>query len=274
MPEERNPQRAQMADESMVRNLAFQARAIWPQEERLFRRYDLPGGARILDVGCGSGEIASRLAEAFPASEVRGVDVLEEHVALARERYARLAPRLSFAQGDAFALAFPDASFDLVVCRHVLQAVPHTERVVAEMRRVARAGGWLHLILEDYGLVHAFPASEGLRAFWSRVPGEFARAIGVDNFVGRRGFDLLRRAGLEAIAHEDVVVDTLRVERDVFAGIIRAWKDGYTDVLATHTGLRADEVRARFEEMLRLIADPAGYVVWRVPVWSGRVPRR
>lgn len=271
MPHDRNPQRDQMADESMVRNLAFQARAIWPQEAPLFRRYALPAAPRVLDVGCGSGEISSRLAEAMPAATVVGVDVLESSVALARARHARLAPRLSFVQGDAYALAFPDASFDLVVCRHVLQSIPEPERVVAELRRVARPGGWLHLLLEDYDLIQAWPASEGLARFWE-LPRTFARASRTDMHVGRRGWALLREAGLADVRHDDVVVDTVRVPREVVAGIIEAWRDGYTDVLARHAGLPAATVRGWWDEMLAVIRDPGGYFVWRVPIWSGRVP--
>ena len=257
MSPDRNPQRAQMADESMVRNLAFQARAIWPQEAPLVRRYALPPSPRILDVGCGTGEIASRLATELPDATVVGVDVLEGSIALARSRHAALAPRLSFAEGDAYALAFPDASFDLVVCRHVLQSIPHAERVVAELRRVARRGGWLHLVLEDYGLLHASPASAALEAFWERVP---------------RAFALLRGAGLAEIREDDVVVDTLRVPRDVVAGIVEAWRDGYADAVARHAGIPLDAVRAAFDETLSVIRDPGGYFAWRVPVWSGRVP--
>jgi SAM-dependent methyltransferase len=271
MPHDRNPQRAQMADESMVRNLAFQARAIWPQEAPLFHRYALPEAARVLDVGCGTGEVASRLAAAMPRATLVGVDVLEGSVALARERHAALAPRLSFAQGDAYALAFPDASFDLVVCRHVLQAIPEPERAVAEMRRVARPGGWMHLLLEDYDLLQAFPASEGLARFWE-LPRAFALASRTDMHVGRRGFALLRGAGLVDVHEDDVVVDTLRVPRDVLAGIIEAWRDGYTEVLARHAGMPASKVRGGFEEMLAVIRDPGGYFVWRIPIWSGRVP--
>ncbi len=274
MDPDRNPQRAQMADESMVRNLAFQARAIWPQEAPLFRRYALPPSARILDVGCGTGEISSRLAAELPRATVVGVDVLESSVALARARHAALAPRLSFAQGDAYALAFPDASFDLVVCRHVLQSIPHAERVVAELRRVARPGGWLHLLLEDYGLLHASPASPALDAFWERVPRAFGTALGTDNHVGRRGFALLRAAGVVDIREDDVVVDTLRVPRDVVAGILEAWRDGYTDAIAEHAGLTPQAVRAAFEETMSVARDPGGYVVWRIPIWSGRVPER
>jgi ubiquinone/menaquinone biosynthesis C-methylase UbiE len=267
-----NPHAKQMADESMVRNLAFQARAIWPQEAPLLQRYDLPPGARVVDVGCGPGELSSRLAAAMPGATVIGVDVLESSVALARERHAALAPRLSFAQGDAYALAFPDAAFDLVVCRHVLQSIPHADRVVAELRRVARPGGWLHLILEDYGLLHASPASAALEAFWESVPRAFGGATGTDMHVGRRGFALLRGAGLVDVRHDDVIVDTLRVPRDVVAGIIEAWRDGYTAPIATHARMAPDEVRRIWEEMLTVIRDPAGYLVWRVPVWSGRVP--
>ena len=75
-----NPQARQMADESMVRNLGAQARAIWPQEMPLFRRYGLPANAQILDAGCGTGELASRLAELFPTAKVLGIDIIEAHL--------------------------------------------------------------------------------------------------------------------------------------------------------------------------------------------------
>jgi NAD(P)-dependent dehydrogenase (short-subunit alcohol dehydrogenase family) len=145
------------------------------------------------------------------------------------------------------------------------------ERAVAEMRRVLRPGGWLHLLLEDYDLLQAFPASEGLARFWE-LPRAFARASRTDMHVGRRGFALLHGAGLVDVREDDVVVDTLRVPRDVIAGIIEAWRDGYTEVLARHAGTPASKVRGWWEEMLAVIRDPGGYFVWRIPVWSGRVP--
>src|SRR5918997_3646023 len=105
MAKERNPQAEQMADESMLRTLAAQAEAIWPQEQLLFERYGKP--ARIADIGCGSGEITSRLAYRYPHAEIVGVDILESSAAYARQRHASLAPRVSFEQGDAFELHFP-----------------------------------------------------------------------------------------------------------------------------------------------------------------------
>src|SRR5437868_7050552 len=82
-----NPQGRQMADESMVRNLAAQADAIWPQEAPLFDRYTLPAQARILDAGCGTGEISRRLAERFVDAHVLGIDIIDAHLDLARSRY-------------------------------------------------------------------------------------------------------------------------------------------------------------------------------------------
>ena len=66
MSHEHNPQAAQMGDASMLRTLDFQAQAIWPQESALFARYGLTGALRILDLGCGSGEITRRLAALYP----------------------------------------------------------------------------------------------------------------------------------------------------------------------------------------------------------------
>ena len=78
---ERNPQAQQMGDESMARTLAAQAQAIWPQERALFARYGLSGALRVLDLGCGTGEITRRLADMYPQGQVIGVDILDGNAA-------------------------------------------------------------------------------------------------------------------------------------------------------------------------------------------------
>ena len=112
---DRNPQAEQMGDESMARNLGYQAEAIWPQEQRLFDRYGLSGPLHILDLGCGTGEITRRLAERYRQATLLGIDILEGNLALARRDSAAHGERIRYAQGDAFALGEADASFDLVV---------------------------------------------------------------------------------------------------------------------------------------------------------------
>jgi ubiquinone/menaquinone biosynthesis C-methylase UbiE len=267
-----NPQVKQMADESMVRNLAAQANAIWPQESELLARYGLPENARILDAGCGTGEIASRLAERFPKGMVLGVDVLDHHLELARDRYRESAPNLAFEHRSIFELGLPERSFDLTVCRHVVHSIPYPERVYAELARVTKHGGWLHLIPEDYGMLHFERGTPDPLDFWHETPVAFGRATDTDLFVGRHAYRHLRALGLQDITVDYVIVDTLRVPRETFAGILTAWRDGYTDVVAEHSRFTAEQAAAYFDAMIANIRDPERYAAWMVPVVAARVP--
>lgn len=266
------PQAREMADESMVRNLAAQAEAIWPQEEPLFRRYPLPAGARVLDVGCGTGELELRLAPLFPQASFLGIDVEEPHLDRARERCAPYGDRVRFDPGDALALSFPSGQFDLVISRHVLQVLPDAPRAVAEMARVTKPGGRLHLLAEDYGMLWYHPTPHDSDEFWQRIPQVFGRAVGCDNHIGRQMFTILTDLGLHDISADYVVVDTLRVPRETLARIWEAWRDGYTDTLAEHTGAPRAQVAEIWREMIDCVRDPRGYALWQIPIWSARKP--
>ena len=266
-----NPQAKQMADESMVRNLAAQASAIWPQEAPLFRRYSLPEAPRILDAGCGTGEAASRLADLFPDARVLGVDIIDAHLDLARSRYARLAPRLTFERQSVYEFGIEDRSFDLTVCRHVIHAIPHADRVLAELARVTRQGGYLHLIAEDYGMLHFQRGALDPRHFWHVAPESFGDATRTDLFIGRHTFGILSRMNVEAITVDYIVVDTLRVPRETFAAILEAWRDGYAEIIGALTPIMRDATQAYFAQMIANVRDPHGYAVWMVPVVSARV---
>jgi ubiquinone/menaquinone biosynthesis C-methylase UbiE len=268
-----NPQAKQMADDSMVRNLDAQAQAIWPQESALFRRYALPADPRILDAGCGTGEISSRLAELFPRARVLGVDIIDKHLDLARSRYQGLAPRLSFEHQSVFGLDAADYAFDLTVCRHVLHSIPHPDRVLAELARVTRPGGYLHLIPEDYGMIHFQRGTPDPRDFWHEVPARFGAMTETDLFIGRNTYGILAAMSLEEITVDYVVVDTVRVPRETFAAILEAWRDGYADTLGEMEPFTREWALAYFNQMISNIRDPHGYAVWMVPVVSARLPR-
>ena len=272
MSDDLNPQARQMADESMVRNLAAQAEAIWPQEVALLDRYGLPEQAEILDAGCGTGELTARLAERMPEARFTGIDIIEASLELARRRLEPVGDRARFEHRSIFDTGFGDGTFDLAVCRHVLQAVPHAERVIAELARVTRRGGRLHLLVEDYGMIHFPKRRLDPDEFWREGPQRFGAATGTDQQVGRHAAGHLAALGLADIRVDYVIVDTLRAPRETFAAIWTAWRDGYSGAIAQHTRFSEPDVVAHFDDMIATLRDPGSYAVWLVPVASAVVP--
>ncbi|MCC6150629.1 MAG: methyltransferase domain-containing protein [Planctomycetes bacterium] len=266
----RNPQAEQMADESMVRNLAAQAKAIWPQERPLFESYALKSRARILDLACGTGEITERLADLFPDAELLGLDVEPAHLERARKRCERFEKRVHFEVGDAFALKLPRASFDLTVCRHLFQAVPQPQLIIEQMKRVLKPKGRIHLIVEDYSLMLFAPTRGHCDEFFARGPLAYGKATGTDLRIGRKTPAMLFELGFSDVRCNFIVIDTLRVKRAVFAGIWKAWRDGYSDTIARHTGQTRRKVWRGWNDMIAAIENPRGYGVWLLPCVSGR----
>ena len=273
MSQDRNPQLEQMADESMLRTLTAQAECIWPGEQPLFARYALRGALQIADVGCGSGEITARLARLYPEAQVLGLDILASAVAFAAELHASLAPRVRFEQGDAFELRLGSDAYDLVVCRHLTQAVPEPKHVLAELVRICKPGGWLHVLSEDYGMLH-FPSGPlDADRLWHDGVFAYGRAMGTDARVGRHTWSYMKQLGLEELRVDYVVVDTLRAPRSTFAQILEAWRDGYVQVLGQKSRLTPTEALALFNQIIASIRDEESYAVWQVPILSGRKPR-
>jgi SAM-dependent methyltransferase len=261
-----NPQKEQMEDESMARNLAAQAEAIWPAESKLVADYGLPEGARILDAGCGTGEFTVRLLAARPDLSVTGIDILPSRIALLR---ARRVPGASFMVGDLLHLDFPEAAFDFVACRHVLQSVPEPARAVAELARVLKPGGRIHLLAEDYGMLHFHPTRHDLDGFFQANMRAFREKTGVDYETGRHAAAWLQDLGFSRIEVNYVIVDSFRTPRDLLRRLFEAWRDGYARLISEVSGRPFDETVECFEDMMAASAHPPGYAVWFVPVVTG-----
>jgi ubiquinone/menaquinone biosynthesis C-methylase UbiE len=98
---------------------------------------------RVLDVGCGTGQLAARIRRELPGTRVVGCDFSGGmlHRAQARDRVA------SWVQGDADRLPFAGGAFDAVVSTEAFHWFPDRRRALAEFRRVLRPGGRLLLAL-------------------------------------------------------------------------------------------------------------------------------
>ena len=126
----------------------------------------------------------------------------------------------------------------------------------------------MHVLAEDYGMLHMMSGPLDPDVFWRKGPVEFAERTGTDSRIGRRAWSLLRAAGLKDVRVDYVVVDTVRVPRRVFADIITAWRDGYTEALATPE-FPPSLVLRHFDEIIASLLNPDHYAVWHVPIVSG-----
>ena len=116
-------------------------------------------GVSLLDLGTGTGRAA--LALARRGARVTAVDASSEMLNVARQRAADVRLAISFKEGDAHDLEFPDRSFDKAVCLRVLMHAPDWRRCVSELCRVTA-----QRVVFDYP---ALASAAALQALWRRL---------------------------------------------------------------------------------------------------------
>jgi len=106
-------------------------------------RASLPAAeGRVLDVGCGDGQLAALADDAGIAADWTGIDLLAERIEVARSRV----PGARFVVGSADAMPFDDRSFDVSAALTLFSSLPSREleaAVAREIGRVVKPGGWL-----------------------------------------------------------------------------------------------------------------------------------
>ncbi len=155
-------------------------------------------GDRLLDLGCGIGEPAIRLAAAHDI-EIVGVSVSKRQVRRAADRAAAagLAGRLSFQFADAMDLPLPDESFDLVWALESMHHMPDRWHVLRHAARVLRPGG--RIAIGDFLLVPDDDGQDGDAARLFEASGGVLTIVGLDEYLSH-----VRAAGLIPEATEDV----------------------------------------------------------------------
>jgi len=115
------------------------AKHIETAAEEFVGRLDVKPGMQVLDVACGSGNLA--IVAAKQGADVTGVDIADNLVEAARQRAGSEGVKIRFDQGDAEALPYDDNSFDLVMTMYGAMFAPRPEVVASELIRVCRPGG-------------------------------------------------------------------------------------------------------------------------------------
>ena len=173
----------------------------------LFR---LEEGARILEIGCGTGALCRALKRWYPSAEVVGLDRDDAFIDYARERNTGE----TYRKGDATALPFADGSFDVTISNTVSEHV-EPSGFFGEQRRVLRDGGVCLLLSARRGIQHPAACVREESAFeteiWERVDADFRRAA-KENGVGAHALNEMELpAAMEKYGFRDVETHYLAI---------------------------------------------------------------
>ena len=165
--------------------------------------------SRVLDLACGTGDLAFAAAERAVRGSVRGLDASTKMIALARERAAREAPHgnVQFEVGDMSSLDTDASSVDAITAGYGLRNVPQYEVAVREIARVLKPGGVLatldfyrpeSVVWRSVFLAYLRVAGNWVGWLWHREPVVYGYiAPSIDHFVSWQRFSAtLERNGL------------------------------------------------------------------------------
>jgi ubiquinone/menaquinone biosynthesis C-methylase UbiE len=185
---------------SGARRLVFLEAVYGPASRSLLQRTGIGPAQRVLDLGCGLGEMTFWLAERVgPVGQAIGVDSSTAQLALARQRTGSVGlNQLSFRQANVHATGLPRATFDLVYARFLLSHVNRPFEALREIVGLLRPGGMFVCEDLDASATYTVPRSDAYErsislmiALADRQGGEFER--------GRSLHRLLAEAGLEVL---------------------------------------------------------------------------
>jgi SAM-dependent methyltransferase len=229
---------------------ALELRAADPQLRSMVTTYlndaALPTGARVLEVGCGTGAVTRVLATWPGVGETIGVDPSPVFVAKARELVAGLNTP-AFEKADGRALPFDGNTFDAVVFHTTLCHVPEPEVMLGEAVRVLRPGARLVVFEGDYATATlATRAGDPLDACAEAFREQFVH----DPWLVRRLPALLQAAGVEIQG----VRSYGYVEAPKPGFMLASWVDLGADALAASASIGTDMAAALKAEARRRIA--------------------
>jgi SAM-dependent methyltransferase len=179
-----------------LERLSRQAEVFAPFTRHLLREAGIRPGMRVLDVGCGSGDVAFLAAELVgPEGEVVGADRASAAVQWARARAeGRPAGNVRFVEGDPSEIQF-EQPFDAVIGRLVLMYYPDPINAVRKLARHVRNGGLLVFQEFDVGNCRSLPAASAYDRHISLIK-QTLNATGARTQMGLEMYSVFLAAGL------------------------------------------------------------------------------
>jgi SAM-dependent methyltransferase len=240
----------------------------------LFIAFASPHAAgKVLDVGCGTGNLAVELANNPALASIEAFDFSPAYIAHAKARGAD--PRVNFQAADACAIPFAEGTFDLTLSMLVLPFIPEPHRAVREMVRVTKPGGTVAACMWDLrgGLVFG-------RMFWDTAAmldpkAVEARRQTMSRPITRRGgiAGEFKTAGLHDVAETALTITMNFAEFADFWAPFEGRESGFAIYVA---GLDAAQ-KDKFRDALRLAyldGSPDGPRSYFASAWAARGVRK
>jgi 2-polyprenyl-3-methyl-5-hydroxy-6-metoxy-1,4-benzoquinol methylase len=179
-----------------VKRLRLLHEVYGPGTEALFHRVGLRDGLRVVELGCGSGNIACWVAQQVaPGGSVVGIDIASDQIEQARQQAQRRNLRnIEFHVADAYSPRLPERSFDLVYCRLVLSHLTRPAEALAAMRSLARPGGLVICEEIDIGCWLCDPPAKAMSSFFA-LNGALGERLGENFCLGASLHRLFREVG-------------------------------------------------------------------------------
>jgi len=164
-----------------------------------------PTGGKILDIGCADGTLTKIILDYSKANLVIGIDILPSSISFAKKRFTGN-KKLKFMVADAENLSFEKEEFDAIFCFDSIEHFLKPEKVLREIRRVLKKGGYLLILVHTNSLLF-----RAIWFFWENTRGWIWKGTHINDFSKNGLRKMIASAGFKNLDEKKFMLGMYRL---------------------------------------------------------------